>query len=123
MFLRLRHFSAESTELAGACRRFVYPGMLPWTSLRMRRRLGGRPLTGAQQRAVATNIYAAGANRISVYNHSRDDWKPPLPPNKRIERLKQAREEVKQLARQREKRKKGTVRRLAPAPRIPKHGG
>ena len=63
---------------AGECR--LYPGLLPWTSLRMRRRLGGQPITADQQRAVVTNMYAAGADGISSYNHFVTmDWPPFYP--------------------------------------------
>ena len=51
----------------GNCR--LYPGMLPWTSQRMRRRLGNRHMPLDQQRAAAANMYAAGADGISFYNH------------------------------------------------------
>ena len=47
----------------------LYPGMLPWTSQRMRRRLGNRHMPLDQQRAAAANMYAAGADGISFYNH------------------------------------------------------
>ena len=48
---------------------FLYPGLLPWSSLRMRRRLGGQPITLDQQRALAMNMYGAGADGIFFYNH------------------------------------------------------
>jgi len=58
----------------------LYPGLLPWTSLRMRRRLGGQPISRDQQRAVATNMYAAGADGISFYNHFTTlGWSPFYP--------------------------------------------
>lgn len=47
----------------------LYPGMLPWTSQRMRRRLGNRHMSLDQQRAAAANLYAAGGDGISFYNH------------------------------------------------------
>ncbi len=52
---------------SGKC--LLYPGILPWTSQRMRRRWGGRPISLDQQRAAAANMYAAGADGISFYNH------------------------------------------------------
>ena len=48
---------------------FLYPGLLPWSSIRMRRRLGGQPITSDQQRALAMNMYGAGADGIFFYNH------------------------------------------------------
>ena len=47
----------------------LYPGMLPWTSQRMRRRLGNGHMSLDQQRAAAANMYGAGADGISFYNH------------------------------------------------------
>ena len=47
----------------------LYPGMLPWTSMRMRRRTGGQLMPVEQQRATAVNMYGAGADGISFYNH------------------------------------------------------
>ena len=47
----------------------LYPGMLPWTSQRMRRRLGNGHMSMDQQRAAAANMYAAGADGIGFYNH------------------------------------------------------
>ena len=35
----------------------------------MRRRLGGQPITSDQQRALAMNMYGAGADGIFFYNH------------------------------------------------------
>ena len=51
----------------GPC--LLYPGLLPWSSIRMRRRLGGQPITLDQQRALAMNMYGAGADGIFFYNH------------------------------------------------------
>ena len=52
---------------SGPC--LLYPGLLPWSSIRMRRRLGGQPVTSDQQRALAMNMYGAGADGIFFYNH------------------------------------------------------
>ncbi|MCY3759076.1 MAG: family 10 glycosylhydrolase [Acidobacteria bacterium] len=52
---------------SGPC--LLYPGLLPWSSIRMRRRLGGQPITLDQQRALAMNMYGAGADGIFFYNH------------------------------------------------------
>ena len=61
---------------------FLYPGLLPWSSLRMRRRLGGQPITSDQQRALAMNMYGAGADGIFFYNHFVPlSWAPFLPSN------------------------------------------
>lgn len=58
----------------------VYPGVLPWSSVRMRRRMGGQPMTPAQMRALAQNFYGAGADGVSFYNHFVPiKWAPSLP--------------------------------------------
>lgn len=59
----------EFRRLTGNGNCLLYPGMLPWTSQRMRRRLGNRHMPLDQQRAAAANMYAAGADGISFYNH------------------------------------------------------
>ncbi len=64
--------NAPYDEFAGLCRAsecLMYPGMLPWSSIRMRRRLAGQPMSIEQQRAMARNFYGAGADGISSYNH------------------------------------------------------
>lgn len=59
----------------------LYPGLLPWSSIRMRRRLEGRPITSEQQRALAMNMYGAGADGIFFYNHFVTlSWAPFYPP-------------------------------------------
>ena len=63
---------------SGPC--LLYPGLLPWSSLRMRRRLGGQPITLDQQRALAMNMYGAGADGIFFYNHFVPlSWEPFYP--------------------------------------------
>ena len=57
------------SRLTRSSRCLLYPGLLPWSSLRMRRRLGGQPITSDQQRALAMNMYGAGADGIFFYNH------------------------------------------------------
>ncbi len=59
----------QFTRLAreGDC--MVYPGVLPWSSVRMRRRLAEQPLSPEQLRALAQNFYGAGADGVSFYNH------------------------------------------------------
>ena len=59
----------EFAELTRSNGCMLYPGMLPHTSIRMRRRGGGMPISLDQQRAVARNCYGAGADGISIYNH------------------------------------------------------
>ncbi len=59
----------QFTQLARASDCLVYPALLPWSSLRMRRRLGGMPISLEQQRAIAQNFYGAGADGVSFYNH------------------------------------------------------
>lgn len=75
--------NASHEEFSRLCRSsecFLYPGILPWSSIRMRRRLGGRPITLEQQRAVAMNMYAAGADGIFFYNHFVTlSWSPFYP--------------------------------------------
>lgn len=64
--------NAPYDEFARLCRAsecLLYPGMLPWSSIRMRRRLAGQPMSLEQQRALARNFYGAGADGISSYNH------------------------------------------------------
>ena len=68
------------TQLARASDCLVYPALLPWSSLRMRRRLGGMPISLEQQRAIAQNFYGAGADGISFYNHFVTlNWAPFYP--------------------------------------------
>lgn len=75
--------NASHEEFSRLCRPskcLLYPGILPWSSIRMRRRLGGRPITLEQQRAVAMNMYAAGADGIFFYNHFVTlSWSPFYP--------------------------------------------
>ena len=40
-----------------------------WASHRSRRRMGQQPITQDQRRALATSMYAQGADGISLYNH------------------------------------------------------
>ena len=47
----------------------VYPPLQPWSSVRMRRRLAGMPISLDQQRAVVKNILGSGADGFSSYNH------------------------------------------------------
>lgn len=57
-----------------------YPGMLPHNSARRLRLLGGEPLNADQQRAVAQNYFAAGADGLSFYNHPNPvNWAPFYP--------------------------------------------
>ena len=70
----------QFTRLArqGDC--LVYPGVLPWSSVRMRRRLAEQPLAPEQLRALAQNFYGAGADGVSFYNHFVTlDWAPFYP--------------------------------------------
>jgi len=54
--------------------------MLPWSSVRTRRRLAGQPISLDQQRALVQNFYGAGADGISVYNHFVPiEWAPFYP--------------------------------------------
>jgi hypothetical protein len=59
----------EFAALTRASNCMLYPGMLPWSSIRARRRLADRPISLEQQRALAQNFYGAGADGFSSYNH------------------------------------------------------
>ena len=59
----------EFSRLCRASGCLFYPGILPWSSIRMRRRFAGYPISLDQQRALAQNFYGAGADGISSYNH------------------------------------------------------
>ena len=73
---RYEEFSRLTRQ--GNC--LLYPGMLPWTSQRMRRRQGGQLMPLEQQRAAAANMYAAGADGIGFYNHFNPlSWAPFYP--------------------------------------------
>ena len=73
---RYEEFSRLTRQ--GNC--LLYPGMLPWTSQRMRRRQGGQPMSLEQQRAAAANMYGAGADGIAFYNHFNPlSWAPFYP--------------------------------------------
>ena len=59
----------------------MYPGMLPWTSIRARYRRKRIPLSPANSRALAQTMYRAGADGLSVYNHFVPGlWTPPFYP-------------------------------------------
>jgi hypothetical protein len=70
----------EFTALTRATRCRLYPGVLPWTSIRQRRRGGGMPISAEQLRALARNLYGAGADGLSFYNHfTTIQWAPFYP--------------------------------------------
>ena len=59
----------------------MYPGMLPWTSMRARYRRKRISLSHANSRALAQSMYGAGADGLSVYNHFVPSlWQPPFYP-------------------------------------------
>lgn len=63
----------------------LYPGMMPWTSVGARRRLKQEPISQDTRRALAGNMYGAGADGISLYNHFEymhggNDWGNAHPP-------------------------------------------
>ncbi|MEE2753982.1 MAG: hypothetical protein VX910_08380, partial [Candidatus Latescibacterota bacterium] len=61
----------------------LYPGMLPWTSIRARYRNKRIPLSHATSRALAHTMYGAGADGISIYNHFVPSlWTPPFYPQR-----------------------------------------
>ena len=73
---RYEEFSRLTRQ--GNC--LLYPGMLPWTSQRMRRRQGGQLMPLEQQKAAAANMYGAGADGIAFYNHFNPlSWAPFYP--------------------------------------------
>ena len=76
-------FNAPYEQFARLARQgdcLVYPGVLPWSSVRMRRRLAENPLTPEQLRALAQNFYGAGADGVSFYNHFVPlNWAPSYP--------------------------------------------
>ena len=47
----------------------LYPGLMNWISIPARRRAAGRSMNPEQQRALATSMYAQGADGLSIYNH------------------------------------------------------
>ena len=59
----------EFAELARSSGCMLYPGMMPWTSFGARRRLKQEPISNDTQRALAQNMYGAGADGVSLYNH------------------------------------------------------
>ena len=76
-------FSVPYPEFARLARQsecMLYPGLLPWTSVRARNRLNQIPLTSANSRALAHTMYAAGADGISIYNHFCPMWGMPFYP-------------------------------------------
>ena len=65
-------FNAPYAEFAALTRASdcqLYPGILPWSSFRARRRLNEAPMTQANRRALAQTFYGAGADGVSLYNH------------------------------------------------------
>ena len=58
----------------------LYPGLLPWTSVRARNRLAGICLSPGNCRALVQTIYGAGADGVSAYNHFCVMWHPPFYP-------------------------------------------
>ncbi len=76
-------FSVPYPEFAALTRPsscMLYPGLLPWTSVRARGRLNQIPLSSASSRALAQTMYAAGADGISIYNHFCPMWSMPFYP-------------------------------------------
>ena len=77
-------FSIPVNEFAALTRNsecMLYPGMLPWTSVRARSRLDQIPLSAANCRALAQTYYGAGADGISIYNHFSAMWNVPFYPH------------------------------------------
>ena len=70
----------EFAELTRATECLLYPTLLPWTSVRARRRLADHPMPLDKQRAAARNWYGAGTDGLSFYNHSMTiRWAPFYP--------------------------------------------
>jgi hypothetical protein len=59
----------EFAALTRASHSMLYPGILPWTSFRARRRRDEEPMTQENRIALAQTIYGAGADGVSFYNH------------------------------------------------------
>ncbi len=59
----------EFTALTRSTDCMLYPSIFPWTSVGARRRLKQEPISSDNRRALAQNIYGAGADGISLYNH------------------------------------------------------
>ena len=59
----------EFAELTRSSDCMLYPGIMPWTSVGARRRLKQEPISHDTRRALARNMYGAGADGISLYNH------------------------------------------------------
>ena len=65
-------FNLPFEEFAGLTRSsrcMLYPAILPWTSFAARKRLDQEPISPDTRRALARNMYGAGADGISLYNH------------------------------------------------------
>ncbi|MCZ6676774.1 MAG: family 10 glycosylhydrolase [Candidatus Poribacteria bacterium] len=60
---------AEFAALTRASDCMLYPAILPWSSFRARWRLAQEPMTQANRRAMAQNLFGAGADGVSFYNH------------------------------------------------------
>ena len=60
---------AEFAELTRASNCLLYPAILPWSSVRARRRLNQMPMSQANRRALAQTFYSVGADGMSLYNH------------------------------------------------------
>jgi len=76
-------FNAPYDEFAALTRNstcMLYPGMLPWSSVRARGRLDQIPLSPSSQRAFAHTVYGAGGDGISLYNHFSPFWNAPFYP-------------------------------------------
>ena len=75
----------EFAELTRSSDCMLYPGIMPWTSVGARRRLKQEPISQDARRALARNMYGAGADGISLYNHFEymhggNDWGEAHPP-------------------------------------------
>ncbi len=75
----------EFAELTRSSDCMLYPGMMPWTSVGARRRLKQEPISHDTRRALAQNMYGAGADGVSLYNHFEymhggHDWGDAHPP-------------------------------------------
>jgi hypothetical protein len=76
-------FNAPYAEFAALTRNskcMLYPGLLPWSSVRARGRLDQIPLSAASQRAFARTVYGAGGDGISIYNNFTTFWHAPFYP-------------------------------------------
>lgn len=74
---------ASWSDLTGQTTCKLYPGILPWTSIRSRYRDRRVPMSHAANRAIAKTYYETGADGLSIYNHFVPSlWTSPFYPQR-----------------------------------------